>query len=152
MCIRDSLESMEIGELVVLALETLIAGFCMRILSVPVSYTHLDVYKRQDGYATVKNLPLGRYYVKEKNAPDTYVLNTVPENVEFAYADQDTAVIEKEISVTDVYKRQAYDHRYEHEASKGTVKLERESNSSKKIIDAVEDLYLRIPLFRTAKE
>ena len=48
-----------------------------------------------DGYATVKNLPLGRYYVKEKNAPDTHVLNTVPENVEFAYADQDTAVIEK---------------------------------------------------------
>jgi hypothetical protein len=29
-----TLESMEIGELVVLALETLIAGFCMRILSV----------------------------------------------------------------------------------------------------------------------
>ena len=29
------------------------------------------------------------------------MLNTVPENVEFAYADQDTAVIEKEISVTD---------------------------------------------------
>ena len=38
----------------------------------------------------------------------------------------------------------AYDHRYEHEASKGTVKLERGSNSSKKIMDAVEDLYLRI--------
>ena len=29
-----TLESMEIGELVVLALETLIVGFCMRILSV----------------------------------------------------------------------------------------------------------------------
>ena len=38
----------------------------------------------------------------------------------------------------------AYDHRYEHEASKGTVKLERGSNSSKKIMDAVENLYLRI--------
>ena len=46
-----------------------------------------------DGYATVKNLPLGRYYVKEKNAPDTHVLNTVPENVEFAYADQDLSLI-----------------------------------------------------------
>ena len=45
--LSTTLESMEIGELVVLALETLIAGFCMRILSVPVSYTHLDVYKRQ---------------------------------------------------------------------------------------------------------
>ena len=31
----------------------------------------------------------------------------------------------------------AYDHRYEHEASKGTVKLERGSNSSKKIIDTI---------------
>lgn len=37
----------------------------------------------EDGYATVKNLPLGSYYVKEKNAPESYVLNTVPENVEF---------------------------------------------------------------------
>ena len=32
--LSTTLESMEIGELVVLALETLIAGFCMRILSV----------------------------------------------------------------------------------------------------------------------
>ena len=55
----------------------------------------------EDGYATVKNLPLGSYYVKEKNAPESYVLNTVPENVEFAYADQNTAVVKKEISVTD---------------------------------------------------
>ena len=55
----------------------------------------------EDGYATVKNLPLVSYYVKEKNAPESYVLNTVPENVEFAYADQNTAVVKKEISVTD---------------------------------------------------
>ena len=55
----------------------------------------------EDGYATVKNLPLGSYYVKEKNAPESYVLNTVPENVEFTYTDQNTAVVKKEISVTD---------------------------------------------------
>lgn len=54
-----------------------------------------------DGFATVKNLPLGCYYVKEKNAPESYVLNTVPENVEFAYAGQDTAVVKKDISFTD---------------------------------------------------
>ena len=54
-----------------------------------------------DGYATVKNLPLGKYYVKEKKAPESYVLNTMPETVEFAYADQDTAIVKKEISVTD---------------------------------------------------
>ncbi len=55
----------------------------------------------KDGYATVMNLPLGSYYVKEKNAPESYVLNTVPENVEFTYTDQNTAVVKKEISVTD---------------------------------------------------
>jgi len=55
----------------------------------------------EDGYATVKNLPLGSYYVKEKNAPESYVLNSVPENVEFTYTDQNTAVVKKEISVTD---------------------------------------------------
>ena len=32
--LSTTLESMEIGELVVLALETLIVGFCMKILSV----------------------------------------------------------------------------------------------------------------------
>ena len=59
----------------------------------------------EDGYATVKNLPLGSYYVREKNAPESYVLNTVPENVEFAYADQNTAVVKKEISVTDARQK-----------------------------------------------
>lgn len=38
----------------------------------------------------------------------------------------------------------AYDHRYEHEASKGTVKLSKPTNSSHKIIEAVEELYQKI--------
>ena len=54
-----------------------------------------------DGYATVKNLPLGRYYVKEKNAPDTYVLNTVPENVEICLCGSGYCSDREEISVTD---------------------------------------------------
>lgn len=38
----------------------------------------------------------------------------------------------------------AYDHRFEHEASQGTVRLPNETNSSRKIIETVEGLYQRI--------
>ena len=66
---NTAMESMNVGELVVLALESMLVSLCMKILSVlitvilygrmieiylytsvapiPVSYTHLDVYKRQ---------------------------------------------------------------------------------------------------------
>lgn len=53
-----------------------------------------------DGKAMVRNLPLGQYYVKEVNAPEGFVLNTVPEDAEFTYADQNTAIINKEVSFT----------------------------------------------------
>lgn len=38
----------------------------------------------------------------------------------------------------------AYDHRYEHEASKGTVRLSKPTNRSSEIIEAVEELYQKI--------
>ena len=50
-----------------------------------------------DGYATVKNLPLGRYYVKGKNAGHLCV-KYCTRKCQFAYADQDTAVIERNLS------------------------------------------------------
>jgi hypothetical protein len=47
-----------------------------------------------DGYAYAENLPLGSYYVKEKNAPNGFTLNDTTAEVTFAYKDQDTPVIE----------------------------------------------------------
>lgn len=54
----------------------------------------------ENGNATVTNLPLGKYYVKEINAPEGFVLNTVEENAEFAYADQNTPVVFDTVTVT----------------------------------------------------
>ena len=47
-----------------------------------VSYTHLDVYKRQ-----------GAYIIKEKAAPEGFVLNTAAYDVELAYAGQTIEVV-----------------------------------------------------------
>ena len=43
----------------------------------------------ETGKAVIENLPLGKYTVKEKTAPKGFVLNTVPQDVTFAYAGQD---------------------------------------------------------------
>ncbi len=53
----------------------------------------------EDGKAVVENLPLGKYSVREKNAPEGFVLNTVAQDVTFTYADQNTPVIKEEVSV-----------------------------------------------------
>lgn len=49
----------------------------------------------ENGSATVGNLPLGSYYVKETKAPDGFVLNQQVQKVTFAYQDQDTPVVEQ---------------------------------------------------------
>ena len=55
----------------------------------------------EDGKAVADNLPLGSYYVVEKTAPEGFVLNHDRSGVAFVYADQDTPVIEQEVTVGD---------------------------------------------------
>ena len=53
-----------------------------------------------EGKAVVKNLPLGKYYVKETEASEGFVLNTTTEDSEFVYADQNTPIIYDEMTFT----------------------------------------------------
>lgn len=55
----------------------------------------------EDGKAVADNLPLGSYYVVEKTAPEGFVLNHDRSEVAFVYANQDTPVIEQEVTVGD---------------------------------------------------
>ena len=55
----------------------------------------------EDGKAVAENLPLGSYYVVEKTAPEGFVLNHDRSDVAFVYANQDTPVIEQEVTVGD---------------------------------------------------
>lgn len=55
----------------------------------------------ENGKAVAENLPLGSYYVVEKTAPEGFVLNHDRSEVAFVYANQDTPVIEQEVTVGD---------------------------------------------------
>ena len=46
-----------------------------------------------DGNAVLKNLPLGKYKVIEKTAPEGFVLDSEEQSVQFVYVDQNTPVI-----------------------------------------------------------
>ena len=59
-----------------------------------------NVATNEEGKAVVKNLPLGKYYVKETKATDGFVLNTTIQDSEFVYADQNTPVIFDEMTYT----------------------------------------------------
>ena len=102
------------------------------------------------GYETCRMSDIKNYHSEEHSLSNGQVLMR-------NYSFDEALVIVREMTdnlVLDLFEKGlvtssltlwiAYDHRYEHEASKGTVKLERGSNSSKKIMDAVENLYLRI--------
>lgn len=49
----------------------------------------------KDGKASIENLPLGTYRVEETKAPEGFVLNGEAQTITFAYAGQDTPVIEQ---------------------------------------------------------
>ena len=55
----------------------------------------------EDGMAVAENLPLGAYRVAEKTAPEGFVLNPEAAEVVFVYEDQDTPVVEQEVTVGD---------------------------------------------------
>ena len=55
----------------------------------------------EDGMAVAENLPLGAYRVAEKTAPEGFVLNPEAAEVVFVYEDQDTQVVEQEVTVGD---------------------------------------------------
>lgn len=47
----------------------------------------------ESGYAKLENLPLGKYYVKEKETADGYVLDGEIREIDLTYRDQDTPVV-----------------------------------------------------------
>ena len=49
----------------------------------------------KDGKALMENLPLGTYRVEETKAPEGFVLNGEAQTITFAYAGQDTPIIEQ---------------------------------------------------------
>lgn len=55
----------------------------------------------EEGMAVAENLPLGAYRVAEKTAPEGFVLNPEDSEVVFVYEDQDTPVVEQEVTVGD---------------------------------------------------
>lgn len=55
----------------------------------------------EDGKAVAENLPLGAYRVIEKTAPEGFMLNPDASEVVFVYEDQNTPVVEKELTIGD---------------------------------------------------
>ena len=75
----------------------------------------------EDGKAVAENLPLGSYYVVEKTAPEGFVLNHDKSEVAFVYADQDTPVIEQEVTVGDDRQKVAIQVEKQDEENGATV-------------------------------
>ncbi|MDO4647005.1 MAG: SpaA isopeptide-forming pilin-related protein [Eubacteriales bacterium] len=54
----------------------------------------------ESGLATAKDLPLGKYLVKEAYAPEGFVLQAASQEMDLVYADQNTAVIKESVTFT----------------------------------------------------
>lgn len=77
------------------------------------------------GQAVVENLPLGKYTVREIHAPNGFVLNTVSQDVEFAYADQNTPVIAE--TATFINDRQ-----------KVSIEVNKQDKETEKVLEGAE--------------
>lgn len=102
------------------------------------------------GYETCRMQDIKNYHSEEHSLSNGQVLMR-------NYTFEEAGVIVREMTdnlVLDLFEKGmvtnsvtlwiAYDHRYEHEASKGTVKLSKPTNSSSEIIEAVVELYQKI--------
>jgi len=102
------------------------------------------------GYETCRMRDIKKYHSEEHSLSNGQVLmrNYTFEEAEVIVREMtDNLVLdlfEKGLVTNSVTLWIAYDHRYEHEASKGTVKLSKPTNSSHKIIEAVDELYQKI--------
>ncbi len=102
------------------------------------------------GYETCRMRDIKNYHSEEHSLSNGQVLmrNYTFEEAEVIVREMtDNLVLdlfEKGLVTNSVTLWIAYDHRYEHEASKGTVKLSKPTNSSHKIIEAVDELYQKI--------
>ena len=102
------------------------------------------------GYETCRMRDIKNYHSEEHSLSNGQILMR-------NYTFEEAGVIVREMTdnlVLDLFEKGmvtnsvtlwiAYDHRYEHEASKGTVKLSKPTNSSSEIIEAVVELYQKI--------
>ena len=102
------------------------------------------------GYETCRMRDIKNYHSEEHSLSNGQVLMR-------NYTFEEAGVIVREMTdnlVLDLFEKGmvtnsvtlwiAYDYRYEHEASKGTVKLSKPTNSSSEIIEAVVELYQKI--------
>lgn len=78
-----------------------------------------------DGQAVVENLPIGTYTVREIHAPNGFVLNTVSQDVEFAYADQNTPVVSETLD-------------FANDRQKVSIQVIKQDKESKKVLEGAE--------------
>lgn len=85
----------------------------------------------QSGIAKVEDLPVGKYYVLEKETADGYVLDTEPRYVDLSYRDQDTPVV-------------TYDEDWQNQRQKVSISvLKKEKDSDRVLEGAIFGLYAK---------
>ena len=83
------------------------------------------------GIAKVEELPVGKYYVVEKETADGYVLDAEPRYVDLSYRDQDTPVV-------------TYDKDWQNNRQKATVSvLKKEKDTDRMLEGAIFGLYAK---------